>query len=281
MIRLPHFFGLSFSLIAVLTIMIFVVTLLSNCLAWLLKTIINITGASKLDRKKRSVQLKTIKVVKKTSKTREITAFDGRLHWSDLRLVTICLLIFAITVMVFGNSLEVVAKFDLPYLSNIKAIEVSQSASFNQWLDANYDRKFDEGDFGVPASIKFPEMSNYIEIDKAYRNNQQRWLNRKGHAAMLITNHARRKVFGQSVIFLRTGLPTTAVGQIVESDAIEVITDKGWRLTYEVRQLGQDPDNLTKTIAQTTSELIIAMIDEETNQIASLRAGLLRIGERY
>lgn len=195
-------------------------------------------------------------------------------------LIAVMLSIGCFTMFAVANTYEVIAERDVPLSSTVKTINLTQSATFNSTLIDDNAAKIDPGNFGVPGKIKFPETDRHIDIIAA-KFGSNGWLATQGMAQRIVTKPARQKIFGQAVIYLRFNTATTKkIGEVIPGDILNVVTDTGWQLGYEVRQVNADPAALNQDNQSSKSQIVVIMRNELNGQHESFIASLVKVGER-
>lgn len=188
-------------------------------------------------------------------------------------------IIGAFTLYASVNTYEVISQRDIPYSNAIGAVTLTSDPVTDQFFIDSLTKRYDSGSFGVPQKIKLPEASRHIGIIAA--NHDTQWKASKGKGHTFLSADKRQKVFGQSVIYLqRNTLTTHNLGAIFTGDVINIVTTEGWQLGYRVKELADDPSKFSLHNQSDTSEIIVILIDYETDKRACFRAILTKVGER-
>jgi hypothetical protein len=177
-----------------------------------------------------------------------------------------------------ANTYEVTSKNDIPGIANIKSYSLTQDSKLNDELVKDTAWSFDEGSFGVPAKIRFPENNKHIAIEKALHT-QDGWKARMGVGHYVVTADQRQKAFGEVVVYMRTNVSTiNNVGEFFYGDVVNIVTDKGWQLGYSVRDVADSISELHRN--SSISTIVVQLTDDKTGQTIAFTAELSVVGER-
>ena len=199
---------------------------------------------------------------------------------SKLFLISVMAAIGVFTVFAAANTYEVVSKKDVVFSSVITKIEITNSQSYNRELINSSSKKFDNGNFGIPKKVKFPETKQHIDIISATHSSEG-WLASRGLGQTFITAQPRQKVFGEAVVYLKYNTPTTQhIGDVLTGDLINVVTTEGWQFGYQVVEMKEDISLIDRTTDSGTSHVLFILIDQESNVNKNIYAKLVKVGER-
>ncbi len=193
-------------------------------------------------------------------------------------LLVIMCATFSLTTYFVANAYEQTTSYDIPKISTITSYTITKDKNLNDELVKDYFNSFDNGSFGVPRKIRFPENSKHVEIKKA-KYTKGDWKAQRGVAQMFITNNERQKAFGESVIYLRTdSMSASSVGEFFFGDVVNIITDKGWQLGYSVNEVTDDITKINRQ--QNKSTILVVLVNDSTGQTTAFSATLSVVGER-
>ena len=197
---------------------------------------------------------------------------------SLLPLLLIMTAIGLFTAFAAANTYEVVTRNDTPYARVITGVDLTTDKSLGRQYTKAYHHDYNEGSFGKPYKVRFPEQRRHIDIIKAQYD--KNWKASKGLGQTFLTDNERQKAFGEAVIYIRTNTSTIRnVGEFYTEDIINVVTTEGWQLGFKVVDVSNDPVNLANSSGD-KSEIIVILIDEQTGDRVSFRAELHTVGER-
>lgn len=177
------------------------------------------------------------------------------------------------------SSYEVILGKDTKFSSAITGVELTTDQPLNDSFIKAHATTYSQGDFGVPAKIRFPETRTHIDIlPAAYESGQ--WKANAGKAHFFLAQPPAQKVFGQALIYLRTQTATTHnLGRVISGDIVNVITTDGWQLGYQVKEVsGSAADVLIPS--NQTSQIVVVMIDDLTGLQSYFSAELTKVGGR-
>lgn len=200
-----------------------------------------------------------------------------------VRAVTTLVLIMAaigvVTVIATINTFEVIFRHDTSLSDVIINVELTSDDSYDKVLMSKESQVFDEGHFGTPRKIKFPESRIHYDVTSSQAESSK-WKATKGLAHYFVTENPVQKVFGGAVIYMRENTPTTHdIGSIMNGDIINIVTTEGWQLGYEVRNVTNDP-SLLAAGPNEVSTIDVILVDELSGDVRCFDATLLKVGER-
>ncbi len=192
-------------------------------------------------------------------------------------LVIIMMIIGLLTIYFGANTYEVITGNDLAKINNITTYTISKDQDTSIKIKNQFAGSYDEGGFGKPAKIRFPESNKHIEVVSAIHTRE--FLARKGVAHTFVSANKRQKTFGEAIIYMRNNTSTIRhTGEFFHGDVINIVTDKGWQLGYTVRQVANDISELSRQSDK--SMVVILLTDEHSRSTIALTAELLTVGER-
>ena len=152
---------------------------------------------------------------------------------SRVRAVTTLVLIMAaigvVTVIATINTFEVIFRHDTSLSDVIIDIELTSDDSYDKVLMSKESQVFDEGHFGTPKKIKFPESRIHYDVTSS-QVESSKWKATKGLAHYFVTENPVQKVFGGAVIYMRENTPTTHdIGSIMNGDIINIVLHSSQR----------------------------------------------------
>lgn len=201
-------------------------------------------------------------------------------YFKKISLVLIMSFIGTFTLFASLNTYEVIARKDVPHSDVIKKVSITNDRTTNTQLIDSLTIERNEGAFGTPKKIKFPETNKHINIVKPVVHNGQ-WRASRGVAHSFLTDNTKQRVFGEAFIYMRTNTPTTRLlGDVFRGDIINIVTTEGWQLGYQVVYVSNDPSEIVLSNSGSTSEIHVVLIDDITNETITFKAVLSKVGDR-
>ncbi len=193
-------------------------------------------------------------------------------------LTAIMLCVGCGTLYAAANTYEVLTRHNLPVVSVVKPVKLTNNPTYQEQLLSAYSAHYKAGEFGVPASITYPETGKTVDIVTAVTQHNQ-WLANNNLAQEFLAKQPIQKVFGLSVVYMRQGTLTIRdLGSVMQGDLIRVKTTKGWNLDYTVSEVSQHPSSLHITNSASVIEVI--MVNNTSGAISCFTGSLQNVGGR-
>lgn len=189
------------------------------------------------------------------------------------------LAILLFTAFASMNTYETATHKNLPYIDVVEPIVFkSEDGTLDSKLLASLEVQ-DQGYFGVPEKIKLPEASRHIEI-LPYESGPPVTL--KGFAYHLVVAPPKKKVFGSAIIYMRTNTGSIGdIGDVILGDTINIVTNEGWQLGYNVEKIGTIEQLSLAEVNDTDKPSIIIVINNDrTGDAYGYVAYLSKVGEK-